>query len=139
MSIESFGEVVRVILSKQRPRRIAIRGSDGVDHTSLLKGNEDLSRVGDGVKTHELSRCPQPICVVCGVVVACRSLHSFGARCCCRVSPFALGLAGISTFACRLSWLPNGAGGQIAAVLEAMLAFFAMFFCEMVAGLNYLF
>lgn len=42
VSIESFGEVVRVILSKQRPRRIAIRGSDGVDHTFLLKGNEDL-------------------------------------------------------------------------------------------------
>ena len=74
-----------------------------------------------GVKTHELSRCPQPICVVCRVVVACQSLHSFGARCCCRVSPFALGLAGISTFACRLSWLPNGC--QIAAVLETMLAF----------------
>lgn len=42
VSIESFGEVVRVILSKQRPRRIAVRGSDGVDHTFLLKGNEDL-------------------------------------------------------------------------------------------------
>ena len=42
VSIESFGEVVRVILSKQRPRRIAVRGSDGLDHTFLLKGNEDL-------------------------------------------------------------------------------------------------
>eukprot|EP00658_Telonema_sp_P-2_P072468 TRINITY_DN615_c0_g1_i2.p1 TRINITY_DN615_c0_g1~~TRINITY_DN615_c0_g1_i2.p1 ORF type:complete len:948 (-),score=153.17 TRINITY_DN615_c0_g1_i2:478-3321(-) len=42
VSIESFGEMVRVILSKQRPRRIVIRGSDGDEHPFLLKGNEDL-------------------------------------------------------------------------------------------------
>ncbi|CAM9867882.1 unnamed protein product, partial [Heterosigma akashiwo] len=45
------GEVVRiahlrpdlvVIPSKQRPRRLALRGSDGRDHAFLLKGREDL-------------------------------------------------------------------------------------------------
>eukprot|EP00656_Telonema_subtile_P051269 TRINITY_DN6855_c0_g1_i1.p1 TRINITY_DN6855_c0_g1~~TRINITY_DN6855_c0_g1_i1.p1 ORF type:complete len:1752 (-),score=590.30 TRINITY_DN6855_c0_g1_i1:111-5366(-) len=42
VSVESCGEMVRVILSKQRPRRMMIRGSDGKEHTFLLKGNEDL-------------------------------------------------------------------------------------------------
>ncbi len=31
-----------VISSKQRPRKLVIRGSDGTDHLFLLKGHEDL-------------------------------------------------------------------------------------------------
>lgn len=31
-----------VITSKQRPRRLTIKGSDGVDYQFLLKGHEDL-------------------------------------------------------------------------------------------------
>ncbi|KAJ8613415.1 hypothetical protein CTAYLR_002279 [Chrysophaeum taylorii] len=37
-----FGSAVHVITSKQRPRRLAMRGSDGREYGFLLKGHEDL-------------------------------------------------------------------------------------------------
>jgi FKBP12-rapamycin complex-associated protein len=32
---------VEVITSKQRPRKVTVRGSDGKDYVFLLKGHED--------------------------------------------------------------------------------------------------
>ncbi|KAJ3103710.1 phosphatidylinositol kinase- protein kinase tor1 [Phlyctochytrium bullatum] len=40
--ITSFFPTLNVITSKQRPRRLTIRGSNGVDYQYLLKGHEDL-------------------------------------------------------------------------------------------------
>ncbi|XP_004346781.2 TOR pathway phosphatidylinositol 3-kinase TorA [Capsaspora owczarzaki ATCC 30864] len=40
--IRAFGPQLTVITSKQRPRKLAIQGSDGRDCTYLLKGHEDL-------------------------------------------------------------------------------------------------
>ena len=40
--IESFDPVSSVIQSKQRPRKLMIRGSDGKEHKYLLKGHEDI-------------------------------------------------------------------------------------------------
>jgi hypothetical protein len=40
--IQSFVPSIAVITSKQRPRKILIRGSNGDEHTFLLKGHEDL-------------------------------------------------------------------------------------------------
>ena len=40
--IAYFSPVLRVIESKQHPRRLSIAGSDGQDHAFLLKGHEDL-------------------------------------------------------------------------------------------------
>jgi FKBP12-rapamycin complex-associated protein len=40
--ISGFEASVHVITSKQRPRKITIRGSDGANHVFLLKGHEDL-------------------------------------------------------------------------------------------------
>lgn len=40
--IRSFGQVVNVIRSKQRPRKIKILGEDGLEYVFLLKGHEDL-------------------------------------------------------------------------------------------------
>jgi len=40
--IESFSSSIRVIVSKQRPRQITLKGSDGKDYLFLLKGHEDL-------------------------------------------------------------------------------------------------
>jgi len=40
--IEKFIPKVQVITSKQRPRKITIRGNDGKDYVFLLKGHEDL-------------------------------------------------------------------------------------------------
>lgn len=40
--IASFNPTVQVITSKQRPRKITLRGDDGRDYTYLLKGHEDL-------------------------------------------------------------------------------------------------
>jgi len=40
--IVTFQPNVRIIASKQRPRVVTMQGSDGNDHTFLLKGNEDL-------------------------------------------------------------------------------------------------
>ena len=40
--IASFDSSLNVITSKQRPRKCAIRGSDGKDYMFLLKGHEDL-------------------------------------------------------------------------------------------------
>jgi len=40
--IEHFIPSVQVITSKQRPRKITLRGSDGKDYVFLLKGHEDL-------------------------------------------------------------------------------------------------
>jgi len=42
VKIEKFIPNVQVITSKQRPRKITLRGSDGKDYVFLLKGHEDL-------------------------------------------------------------------------------------------------
>ncbi|XP_048128359.1 serine/threonine-protein kinase TOR isoform X2 [Rhodamnia argentea] len=42
VTIASFAPQLDVITSKQRPRKLTIHGSDGEDHTFLLKGHEDL-------------------------------------------------------------------------------------------------
>lgn len=42
VNIEKFIPNVEVITSKQRPRRITLRGNDGKDYVFLLKGHEDL-------------------------------------------------------------------------------------------------
>ncbi|KAI0741336.1 atypical/PIKK/FRAP protein kinase [Daedaleopsis nitida] len=42
IKITSFAAKLTVISSKQRPRRLSIKGSDGKDHQFLLKGHEDL-------------------------------------------------------------------------------------------------
>ncbi|KAK4762122.1 hypothetical protein SAY87_030006 [Trapa incisa] len=42
VTIASFAPQLVVITSKQRPRKLTIHGSDGEDHTFLLKGHEDL-------------------------------------------------------------------------------------------------
>jgi phosphatidylinositol kinase/protein kinase (PI-3 family) len=42
VKIEKFISNVEVINSKQRPRKITLRGSDGQDYVFLLKGHEDL-------------------------------------------------------------------------------------------------
>lgn len=40
--ISYFEPVFTVISSKQRPRRLSIKGSDGKDYQSILKGHEDI-------------------------------------------------------------------------------------------------
>ena len=42
IKIQKFISDVNVITSKQRPRKITIRGNDGKDYVFLLKGHEDL-------------------------------------------------------------------------------------------------
>jgi FKBP12-rapamycin complex-associated protein len=42
VKINRFVENIHVFTSKQRPRKITIRGSDGHDYMFLLKGHEDL-------------------------------------------------------------------------------------------------
>lgn len=42
VKIQKFITSVQVITSKQRPRKITIRGNDGKDYVFLLKGHEDL-------------------------------------------------------------------------------------------------
>jgi len=42
VKIHKFVPKVQVITSKQRPRKITLRGSDGKDYVYLLKGHEDL-------------------------------------------------------------------------------------------------
>ncbi|KAH9940814.1 atypical/PIKK/FRAP protein kinase [Epithele typhae] len=42
VKIESFAPKLSVISSKQRPRRLSIKGSDGNDYQFVLKGHEDL-------------------------------------------------------------------------------------------------
>jgi FKBP12-rapamycin complex-associated protein len=42
VKIEKFVASVHVITSKQRPRKITLRGRDGKDYVFLLKGHEDL-------------------------------------------------------------------------------------------------
>jgi FKBP12-rapamycin complex-associated protein len=42
VTIESFGPTLNVITSKQRPRKLTIKGSDGRDYVFLLKGHEDI-------------------------------------------------------------------------------------------------
>ncbi|GMT28496.1 hypothetical protein PFISCL1PPCAC_19793, partial [Pristionchus fissidentatus] len=41
VTIYSFGSHLQVIASKQRPRKMSMRGSDGFDYSFLLKGHED--------------------------------------------------------------------------------------------------
>lgn len=40
--ISSFATKLTVIASKQRPRRLSLKGSDGRDYQYVLKGHEDL-------------------------------------------------------------------------------------------------
>jgi FKBP12-rapamycin complex-associated protein len=40
--IASFVPTLNVITSKQRPRKLTIKGSDGREYQYLLKGHEDL-------------------------------------------------------------------------------------------------
>lgn len=40
--IESFAPQLRIMMTKQRPRKLTIHGSDGQQYTFLLKGHEDL-------------------------------------------------------------------------------------------------
>ncbi len=40
--IRSFAESMNVISSKQKPRKLVMYGSDGLEYTYLLKGHEDL-------------------------------------------------------------------------------------------------
>lgn len=42
IKITSFASKLTVISSKQRPRRLSIKGSDGNDYQFVLKGHEDL-------------------------------------------------------------------------------------------------
>ena len=42
VAIRRFSPAVKVMSSKQRPRRLAVLGSDGAEYTFLLKGHEDL-------------------------------------------------------------------------------------------------
>lgn len=42
VTIREFSPQLIVITSKQRPRKLTIHGSDGVEYTFLLKGHEDL-------------------------------------------------------------------------------------------------
>ncbi|OSX78492.1 hypothetical protein BU14_0107s0001 [Porphyra umbilicalis] len=42
VTIEGFAPTLTVISSKQHPRRLVMYGSDGQEHTFLLKGHEDL-------------------------------------------------------------------------------------------------
>ncbi|KAL0953824.1 hypothetical protein HGRIS_005004 [Hohenbuehelia grisea] len=42
IKIQSFAAKLTVISSKQRPRRLSLKGSDGQDYHYLLKGHEDL-------------------------------------------------------------------------------------------------
>ena len=42
IAIERFAPSIKVMNSKQRPRRLALFGSDGAEYGFLLKGHEDL-------------------------------------------------------------------------------------------------
>jgi FKBP12-rapamycin complex-associated protein len=42
IAIQRFGTTVKVMNSKQRPRRLSMSGSDGKEYSFLLKGHEDL-------------------------------------------------------------------------------------------------
>ncbi|RKP27125.1 armadillo-type protein [Syncephalis pseudoplumigaleata] len=42
VTIRSFASTLTVIMSKQRPRKLSLKGSDGRDYQYLLKGHEDL-------------------------------------------------------------------------------------------------
>ena len=42
IKIESFVPTLSVMTSKQRPRKLNIKGSDGIEYKFLLKGHEDL-------------------------------------------------------------------------------------------------
>eukprot|EP01125_Pyxidicula_operculata_P012255 TRINITY_DN4020_c0_g1_i2.p1 TRINITY_DN4020_c0_g1~~TRINITY_DN4020_c0_g1_i2.p1 ORF type:complete len:2409 (-),score=332.13 TRINITY_DN4020_c0_g1_i2:1267-8115(-) len=42
IKIRSFHPTFKVILSKQKPRKLIIHGNDGIDYPFLLKGHEDL-------------------------------------------------------------------------------------------------
>jgi serine/threonine-protein kinase mTOR len=42
VNIEKFIPEIEIIQSKQRPRKITLRGNDGYDYVFLLKGHEDL-------------------------------------------------------------------------------------------------
>jgi len=98
IKIEKFISNINVITSKQRPRKITLRGNDGKDYLFLLKGHEDLrqdERVMQlfGLVNALLGRDPQTMkhdlriqryaicplshnCGVVGWVPHCDTLHS---------------------------------------------------------------
>jgi FKBP12-rapamycin complex-associated protein len=45
VAIQGFAPAIKVMTSKQRPRRLAVTGSDGLEYVFLLKGHEDLRQV----------------------------------------------------------------------------------------------
>ena len=47
MKIKPGYRILRVLQSKQRPRKIVIFGNDNNKYDFLLKGNEDLRQVGE--------------------------------------------------------------------------------------------
>jgi FKBP12-rapamycin complex-associated protein len=69
VSIAAFEPTLHVMSTRQRPRKIEMRGSDGRTHTFLLKGREDLRQdervaqlfllvnnlLSSGAKTHDRS------------------------------------------------------------------------------------
>lgn len=50
VTIKSFVPTIAVIASKRRPRKVSIKGSDGIDHVYVLKGHEDIRYLS--VKCH---------------------------------------------------------------------------------------
>ena len=50
VSIALFSPTIQVITSKQRPRKITIKGNDGKDYMFLLKGHEDLRQDERGMQ-----------------------------------------------------------------------------------------
>eukprot|EP01127_Copromyxa_protea_P022122 TRINITY_DN7809_c0_g1_i1.p1 TRINITY_DN7809_c0_g1~~TRINITY_DN7809_c0_g1_i1.p1 ORF type:complete len:2505 (+),score=361.67 TRINITY_DN7809_c0_g1_i1:42-7556(+) len=52
--IARFAPMLKVIPSKQRPRKLVIHGSDGKDYPFLLKGNEDLRQDARVMQLFEL-------------------------------------------------------------------------------------
>ena len=64
VKIASFAPSLSVIMSKQRPRKLSMFGSDGKEYTFLLKGTRAVSRV----------RVRSCVCVcgrACAVCVVC--------------------------------------------------------------------
>ena len=58
--IRSFAQTMMVIPSKQRPRKLTIFGSDGSEHTFLLKGHEDLRQARPRPRATPLGPASRP-------------------------------------------------------------------------------
>ncbi|KAF1783413.1 Serine/threonine-protein kinase TOR [Phytophthora cactorum] len=75
VKIGSFLPTVAVITSKQRPRRITIVGSNGLEYMFLLKGHEDL-RQDEHLKIHRYPVIPlSDNAGIVGWVPHCDTLH----------------------------------------------------------------